>query len=220
MASTELTEEMVAAKEAENNARRERLMQRSSNMANITEPPPNFPPECCCIKPLIYHSIKLQIPVHYQRFMYTVCGLYISLIALILFNIVAATVYLVFGGGLMHFGFSFIYLVGLPGAWMVWYYSTYLVFAEGSTVRRIAAIIGLLIGTVYDIWMAIGLTGLGGCGWIVAILNTSKTIPFILLLIAAILWTLHAVIFFSTFLRFIKISSNIESDRRNIYRDI
>ncbi|CCW68968.1 unnamed protein product [Phytomonas sp. Hart1] len=220
MSQPEFTEEIVSAKEAENNARRERLMRRSSNMANIMDPPPNFPPECCCIKPLIYHNIKLQIPVPYQRFMYTICGLYISLIGLILYNIVASTVVLIYGGSMMHFGLSWVYLVGLPGGWVVWYYNTYLVFTEASSVRRIAAIVGLLVGAVYDAWMAIGLTGFGGCGWVITIFSIHSTIPFIFLLVSAILWTLHAVTFFIMFFRFIKISSNIEQDRRNIYRDI
>ncbi|EPY23709.1 secretory carrier membrane protein 4 [Strigomonas culicis] len=191
-----ITEEMVLAKERENSTRFKELTARQKEIPSALEPEPNFPPECCCIKPIIYHNIREQVPVPQQRFMYALCGLYMTLIGLILYNIIAALVTLFFGGAVIHFGLSFLYLLGLPGAWIVWYFNVYSSVVKLSRIRQVFSILGLFLAFAFDAWMAIGINGLGGCGWLITI-SAVKNLPcFIVLIIAAILWTLHGVAMF------------------------
>lgn len=214
-----ITEEMVAAKEAQNLAKMKELQSRAGNVSSAVQPPPNFPPECCCVKPIIYHNISLQIPTSQQRFMYILCGLYLSQIVLIVYNVVAALVMFIFGGSAMHFGLSFIYLLGIPGAFMFWYYNIYSAFVKLSRLRQVLGLLGLLLGLGLDIWMAIGVYGLGGCGYITAFAGIGTGVAFIMVLIAAILWTLHGVLMFSMFVRFWAASARILKDAHNVYRE-
>lgn len=218
MSQITITEEMVAAKEQQNAERRKEIIKRSGTVAKEAEPEPNFPPECCCIKPLIYHNIREQVPVPQQRFMYILCGLYLTLIVLILYNIVAAFVCFILGGSAMHFGLSFLYLLGLPGAWVLWYYNVYIATTESSRPRQVLAIFGLFLAVAFDAWMAVGVPGFGGCGWIVCITNVGAIVRFILLLVAAILWTLHGLVMLVMMIRYWKVSSDLLKGGKYIYR--
>lgn len=218
MSQVTITEEMVLAKEQQNAERLKELLKRSAHVVKEAEPEPNFPPECCCIKPVIYHNIRLQVPVTQQRFMYCVCGLYLSLIVLILYNIAAALVCFIFGGNALHFGLSFLYLLGLPGAWIVWYYNVYMATTESSRPRQVLALFGLFLGVAFDAWMAVGVPGFGGCGWIICITNIGSVVRFILLLVAAILWTLHGVALLIIMIRYWKVSSDLMKGGKYIYR--
>ncbi|KEG13009.1 putative membrane-trafficking protein [Trypanosoma grayi] len=197
-----LTLAMVQAKEKELAARREAIRGRQRYVASEVEPDPNFPPHFLCIKPQIYHNIREQVPVNLQRFMYILCTLYISTIFLIIYNIVCALVNLLQGGNAVHFGFSFLYLLGLPGAFIVWYYNAYCATRDESRPRQLLAYLGLLFGVGFDVWMAIGVPGLGGCGWIITLGLTGKTAAFVMFLIASVLWTLHGVILFFMLLHY------------------
>ncbi|CAD2216543.1 secretory carrier-associated membrane protein 3 [Angomonas deanei] len=207
--STIITEEMVLAKEAENEERRKEIQKARKSMPSTAEPDPNFPPECCCVKPLIYHNIKEEIPSHMQRFMYILCGLYLSLLVLIVYNIVVSLLCFIFHAAALQFGLSFLYLLGLPGSFIVWYFNCYSALARASRVRQVFAIAGLFIGFLFDAWMAIGVTNFGGCGWIMFISVMGFPPTMITVLIAAILWTLHGIAMFIMFVRFWKASNSI-----------
>ncbi|KAK7200909.1 membrane- trafficking protein [Novymonas esmeraldas] len=213
-----VTEAMVLEKEQQNAARRDALNKRSQKVSHAAEPDPNFPPECCCVKPLIYHNIREQVPVPQQRFMYILAGLYIVLMILIVYNIVAALVAFIMGGSAMHFGLSFLYLLGLPGAWITWYYNAYCAIVYSSRPRQLLALLGLLLGVAFDAWMAVGVTGFGGCGWIYAFTIMSHTVPFALVLVSAILWSLHGVALFLMMLRYWRVSGLLLKNAANIYR--
>ncbi|RNF26313.1 putative membrane-trafficking protein [Trypanosoma conorhini] len=197
-----LTLEMVAAKEKELEERREAIIRRQRNIAVEVGPQPNFPPRFLCIRPQIYHNIKEQVPVPLQRFMYILCGLYISLLVLIVYNIVCAFVNFILGGNPMHFGLSFLYLLGIPGAFIVWYYNAYCATTTASRPRKLLAYLGLFFGLAFDAWMAVGVSGFGGCGWIITLGITSRVPAFIMCLISSILWSLHGVLLFVMLLRF------------------
>lgn len=213
-----ITEQMVLEKEQQNAARRAAINKRIEKAAHASDPDPNFPPECCCIKPLIYHNIREQVPVPQQRFMYILAGLYLTLVIIIIYNIVAAVVAFVFGGNAMHFGLSFLYLLGLPGAWMVWYYNVYCAIVYASRPRQLLAMLGLLLGVAFDAWMAVGVTGFGGCGWLYAFSLTSKVVPFALVLVSAILWSLHGAAMLVMLLRYWAVSGPLLRNAANIYR--
>ncbi|ORC91976.1 putative membrane-trafficking protein [Trypanosoma theileri] len=197
-----LTLSMVEAKEKELAARHEAIRQRQRQITSEVGPPPNFPPEFLCIKPQIYHNIREQIPVQHQRFMYILCTLYITTIILIIYNLVCALVNFLLGGSAMHFGLSFLYLLGIPGAFIVWYYNAYCAVLDKSYPRHLLACFGIFVGLGFDAWMAVGVPGFGGCGWIIAFGRTGKVPAFIMLLISSCLWSLHGVILFFMFVFF------------------
>lgn len=151
--------------------------------------------------------------------MYIMCGLYLTVVALIIYNIVSALVNFILGGNLMHFGLSFLYLLGLPGAWICWYYNVYCAIVYSSRPRQLVGLFGLFIGIAFDAWMAIGLNGYGGCGWVITINRNKNLISFILLIIAAILWTLHGLLLFVMFCRFWRVSNRLVARRANIYSE-
>lgn len=214
----QITEEMVRAKEQQNATRRAAINKLRSRVSSAAEPDPNFPPECCCIKPLIYHNIREQVPVTQHRFMYILAGLYISLIVLILYNVAVATACFILGGSAMHFGLSFLYLLGLPGAWITWYYNVYCAVVYSSRPRQLVALLGLLLAVGFDAWMAVGVKGFGGCGWLYALSTTGNVVPFVLLLISSICWTLHGVLMFIMFARYWRVSGALLKNSVEIYR--
>ncbi|KAG5467617.1 hypothetical protein CUR178_01262 [Leishmania enriettii] len=216
---TTITEWMVLEKERQNAARREALNIRSRRVSHLVEPDPNFPPECCCVKPIIYHNIREQVPIAQQRFMYILAGLYVTLIALIIWNIVAAVVAFIFGGSTSHFGLSFLYLLGLPGAWIAWYYNVYCAIVYSSRPRQLLALLGLLIGVGFDVWMAVGVIGFGGCGWFYALSLRGKVAPFVLVLLSAILWSLHGFTLCVMMLRYWRVSGGLLKNSASIYRE-
>ncbi|GET93001.1 hypothetical protein, conserved [Leishmania tarentolae] len=216
---TTVTEAMVLEKERQNAARRDALNKRSQNVSRLTEREPNFPPECCCVKPVVYHNIHEQVPVPQQRFMYILAGLYVTLMVLIIYNIAAAVAAFILGGSALHFGLSFLYLLGLPGAWISWYYNVYCAIVYASRPRQLIALLGLLVGVVFDVWMAIGITGFGGCGWFYTFSLKGKVVPFALVLTSAILWSLHGFALCVMLLRYWRLSGTLLKSTVNIYRE-
>lgn len=212
-----VTEEMVLAKEQQNAARLKELNKRKSKVAHAVEPEPNFPPECCCVKPLIYHNIREQVPIPQQRFMYILAGCYVALMILVLYNIVCAIVAFVFGGSAVGFGLSFLYLLGFPGAWMLWYYNVYCATVYLSRPRQVLALLGLFLAVCFDAWMAVGVTNLGGMGFIYAIAMVKNTPSFILILICAILWACHGALMGYMFVRYWAASAMLLKKASNIY---
>lgn len=215
--SSVVTEEMVLAKEKQNASRRNEINKRKSKISHSVEPEPNFPPECCCIKPMIYHNIREQVPVPQQRFMYILAGCYVTLMILIIYNIVAAVVAFIFGGSALGFGLSFLYLLGLPGGWIVWYYNVYCATVYSSRPRQVLALLGLLVALAFDAWMAVGVTGFGGMGYIYAISRAGSLPGFVMVLVAAILWSCHFVLMGYVFIRYWAVSAALLRNPVNIY---
>ncbi|KAG5492895.1 hypothetical protein JKF63_01475 [Porcisia hertigi] len=214
---TPITEAMVLEKERQNAVKRKELNERSQRVIREAEPDPNFPPECLCIKPVVYHNIREQVPVPQQRFMYILAGLYIALMVLVFYNIVASLVVFILGGSAMHFALSFLYLLGLPGAWITWYYNVYCAIVYTSRPRVLLSMFGLFVGAAFDIWMAVGVSGFGGCGWIYGI-HLKNTVVMWPVLVSAVLWSLHAAMLCVMMLHFWRVSSLLLKNDSNIYR--
>ncbi|KPI90729.1 hypothetical protein ABL78_0165 [Leptomonas seymouri] len=217
MNSSVITEEMVVAKERRNADRLKEINSRKSRVAHAVEPEPNFPPECCCVKPMIYHNIREQVPVPQQRFMYILASCYVFLMILILYNIVCAIVAFIFGGSALGFGLSFLYLLGFPGAWMLWYYNVYCATVYLSRPRQLMALLGLLLGFCFDAWMAVGVTNFGGMGFIYAIARSGNLPSFIMILVCAILWCCHGALMGYMFIRYWAASASLLKNASNIY---
>nr|CCC92960.1 putative membrane-trafficking protein [Trypanosoma congolense IL3000] len=205
-----LTLSMVSEKEAELAKRREDIRRMQNRLPASAGPEPNFPPRFMCVKPIVYHNIKEQVPVPLQSFMNALIVVYFVLVALISYNITVALVCLIFGGGLIHFGVSFVYLLGIPGAFIVWYYNVYLCAVDELRSRRLVACVGLWVGIILDVWMAVGVPGLGGCGWIMALLERNM-LGFLLSIICASLWSLHALTLFSLTIKFMRMPIGIDN---------
>ena len=217
MNSNYVTEEMVLAKERQNAMRLAEINKRKSKVVHDVEPEPNFPPECCCVKPMIYHNIREQVPVPQQRFMYILAGCYVALMVLIIYNIVCAIVSFVFGGSAMGFGLSFLYLLGFPGAWMLWYYNVYCATVYLSRPRQLVALLGLFLAVCFDAWMAVGVANFGGMGFIYAIAMSKNLPSFIMILVCAILWCCHGVLMGLMFIRYCAVSGALLKGSVNVY---
>jgi hypothetical protein len=137
---------------------------------------PNFPPKFLCFDPIVYHSIPNEVPVDRQRFVRGCYMNYYLTVALIILNILTAAV--AYGsptaGGVnpqpwpQHFGVSFLYLLGIPGAFVVWYYQLYLACSRCDG-NYMMALIGVAIALLFAVFMMIGVVGYGGCGWLFVI---------------------------------------------------
>ena len=185
--------EQAAAKKAAELARREIEVRVA-----LARTVPNFPPRFLCIDPLVYHSIPNEVPADRQRF---VRGCYINYyitVALIILNIFTA------GAGFwaptsgqataqpwaQHFGLSFLYLLGVPGAFVIWYYQLYMACSRCDG-NYLLPLIGVGVGLLFDLYMAIGVVGYGGCGWLFVLAaqsDSAKTVPMYMAIAMSLLW--------------------------------
>jgi hypothetical protein len=146
------------------------------------EPPPNFPPEFCCVRPFLHHDIEAAVPetngaralVKETYYHWIVCCgllLYNSVVALVaLLSPVTAGASITTTNSAQHFGISILYLVaGIPGAFAVWYYQVYRALAEPPRTSITFAQVGIAVGFLFTVFLAIGISTLGGCGWMYAI---------------------------------------------------
>jgi hypothetical protein len=204
------TMDKLVAKEREIAARMQNLKERQQQVMHALQSlQPNWPPcHCLCIQPIVYHDIAKAVPADrmgYAKSSYTNYGVTIFIIV---YNIICAiagfatetkqgvtdeTSYST------HFGLSLLHLLGIPGAFMVWHFQIYrAVQPVGQLTRYGTAYLGICIALLYDIFMAIGIPGFGGCGFMYALKlkdNKASEVPFILSIICAVFYSLQAVWF-------------------------
>lgn len=169
---------------------------------------PNFPPKFLCIRPIFFHSIVGEVPSDRVRFV-RLCYFNYYLICLILiFNFATAMTAFVAsssGGNYSwtgHMAASIPLLFGIIGAFLVWYYPIYKALSAGE--GYVSAIVGTGVGFLFAAFMAVGVIGYGGCGWLfsTAVLAYKKgQAPSIMALICSVLWTIEAIVFFFKFFR-------------------
>jgi secretory carrier-associated membrane protein len=206
--SHEVTIEQVIQKERQIEILRHELNIRSQRAdAALTAVLPNFPPRFLCIRPLVRHDIVGDISPERQRFAKICFGSYIALCVIIFLNIIAAVIGFAspqkdnadskstWG---THFGVSFLYLLGIPGAFMLWYFPLYTGLAKGKSGKYTLASFGVFLAFCFSAFMAVGIFGFGGCGFLFVVAaqtdkrNSATTIVGI---IVAIAWAAHAVLF-------------------------
>lgn len=175
--------------------------------AALTAVLPNFPPQFLCIRPIVRHDIVGDIIPERQRFAKISFASYIALCVLVVVNIIAAVIGFASpqkdnAGSKStwgtHFGVSFLYLLGIPGAFMLWYFPLYTGLAKGNSGKYTLAAFGVFLAFCFSAFMAVGIFGFGGCGFLfVVAAQTDKTNPAttIVGIIVAVGWAAHAVLF-------------------------
>lgn len=207
--SHQVTIEQVLQKERHVEILRHELHVRNQRAdAALTAVLPNFPPKFLCIRPLVRHDIMGDIVPERQRFAKVCYGSYIFLCVNILLNILAALIGFaspqkpsaqdskdVWG---THFGVSFLYLLGIPGAFMLWYFPLYTGLAKGNSGKYTLASFGVFLAFCLSVFMAVGIFGFGGCGFLFVVAaqtdknNVATTIVGVIIAVA---WSAHAVLF-------------------------
>lgn len=200
-----LTPEIIAAKEREIDVRRQQLQLRSQRVDNaLAGAVPNFPPKFLCIEPIVYHNIAAEVPLERQPLAKVNFAVYITLCVMILLNIIAALIGFatpstgdtkIWG---THFGVSFLFLLGIPGAFVSWYFVIYTAISKGNSGKYSLAKFGICLGFLFDVYIAIGIFGFGGCGWLYVVAaqsEKSNVATTIVSVINSCLWCAHACTF-------------------------
>lgn len=181
-----------------------RNQRADASLASVT---PNFPPRFLCIRPVVYHDIMAEVAPERQRFAKVTFGAYLAICILIPLNIIAALIGFATpnkpsadSGSTWgtHFGVSFLYLLGVPGAFMVWYYQVYSGITKGESGTYTQATLGVFLGFAFDVFMAIGIFGFGGCGWlyiVAAQTDKSNVATTAVSVITSVAWSAHACVF-------------------------
>lgn len=215
-----MTMEKLVEKEREVAQRMQSLKERQQTVAAaLASLQPNWPRHCLCIGPIVYHDIDMAIPEDRKRFAKFSYTNYFATIFFLLYNLVVAIAALgapnkgsigkntsdKFG---MHLGIAVpIFLLGMPGAFLVWHFQIYqAIQPQSQTVRKGfgLAFLGLGLALLFDILMAVGIPGYGGCGWVyAATLKSQKQnpVPAIMCVISAVFWTLQALSFVWMFMK-------------------
>lgn len=203
----QMTMERLVEKEREVAQRLQSLKERKLAVQQaLASLQPNWPGHCLCIGPIVYHDIKAAVSEERQGFAQTSYTNYFVTIFLLLYNLVVCIAGIASesrGGDQTpygtHLGIGFLHLLGIPGAFMVWHFQVYkAVQPQGALNRYSVAYLGLFIALFYDIFMAVGVTGYGGAGWLFCLLlkdAKANKAAFYMCLGSAILWTVQALFF-------------------------
>lgn len=212
---TSVTLDQVVAKERQLEVLRHELQVRSQRAdAALARVMPNFPPKFLCIRPIVYHDITAEVIPERQRFAKAAFASYIALCVLILLNIIVALIGFATPNKASstsgsawgtHFGVSFLYLLGIPGAFMVWYFQIYTAITGGDPGKYTLASFGMFLGFCFDVFLAIGILKFGGCGWLyIVAAQTDKTnvVTTAVAIVTSASWSVHAVVFIWLWSRF------------------
>ena len=202
-----MTLERLAEKEREVEQRFGALRERQQVvMQALKSLQPNWPGHCLCIGPIVYHDIEEAVPQDRKQFAKTSYGNYFFTIFLLCYNLLVAIAGIASENKVtddtqyaLHLGISFVHLLGIPGAFLVWHFQLYkAVQPVGPLNRYSVAFLGLFIALLYDIFMAIGVVGYGAGGfWYAFVLRDKKQskVPFYMCLVCAIFWAGQALFF-------------------------
>jgi hypothetical protein len=133
---------------------------------------PNFPPQCCCIEPLVYHDIKKEIGAERQSFVKWGFHNYWLTVFMLVYNCGVAVSMMVIKNKdgqkapalESHLAISIIMLLGIPLAFVLWYWPVYKACALGSSGQHIMSYIGIVVAIIFNVIVTVGPVGFGGCG--------------------------------------------------------
>ena len=207
-ASDAMTMEKLIEKEREVEQRMAALRERQGVvMQALKSLQPNWPGHCLCIGPIVYHDIDEAVPQDRKSFAKTSYGNYFFTIFLLCYNLIVAIAGIASENSSagdeteygLHLGISFVHMLGIPGAFMVWHFQIYkAVQTIGPLNRYSVAFLGVVIALLYDCFMAVGVTAYGGAGWMYAFTLKDKKVskvPFYMCLVCAVFWTGQAIFF-------------------------
>ena len=201
--------EQLLAKERELAAKTAELAKRDREVRlALQKMQPNWPRKCCCISPIVYHSIASEVPTDRVTFVTTCYYCYYFTIVMLIYNVVCGLVAMVSeekqeisnddkANWLSHFIVTFVHCLGIGFAFFVWYFPIYQATSTFEAGKYKTAYLGLAVALIYDIFMTVGLVGYGGCGWLFALKTRDKKseTPFWMSLVMAILWTGQSLFF-------------------------
>ncbi|XP_074569768.1 secretory carrier-associated membrane protein 4-like [Curcuma longa] len=127
-------EKDLRAKEAELNKREKELKRReeAAARASIVIEEKNWP----SFFPIIHHDIASEIPIHVQRLQYVAFASLLGLVACLFWNFVAVTAAWIAGEGVRIWFLAVIYFIlGVPGAYLLWYRPLYRAMRNESALR-------------------------------------------------------------------------------------
>ncbi|XP_074562519.1 secretory carrier-associated membrane protein 2-like isoform X2 [Curcuma longa] len=127
-------EKDLRAKEAELNKREKELKRReeAAARAGIVIEEKNWP----SFFPIIHHDIASEIPIHVQRLQYVAFASLLGLVACLFWNFVAVTAAWIAGEGVRIWFLAVIYFIlGVPGAYLLWYRPLYRAMRNESALR-------------------------------------------------------------------------------------
>ncbi|XP_062009610.1 secretory carrier-associated membrane protein 1-like [Rosa rugosa] len=126
-------EKDLKAREAELKRREQEIKRKEENVkkAGGFSTDKNWPP----FYPIIHHDIANEIPIHLQKIQYVALTTYLGLVVTLLWNIIAVTVFLFHGGGIINWIMSVIYFVTTcPLAYFLWYRPLYRAMRTDSSL--------------------------------------------------------------------------------------
>jgi hypothetical protein len=201
-----ITLDQVLKKEKEVSERRAALEFRLRAAERVlSSTVPNFPPKLLCLHPVVYHDIDVEVPPERQRFARFCFVNYWITFGLIIWNIATSAA----GFGTpdsapsstswgTQFGVSFLYLLGIPGAFVVWYFSIYTALSKRMGSKYSLSFLGLVVAFIFNVFIAVGILGYGGCGWLFTVAASStkaNAAPMVMGLINSIGWSVQAGFF-------------------------
>eukprot|EP00760_Papus_ankaliazontas_P034044 PhM_4_TR6910/c0_g1_i1/m.28211/K19995/SCAMP; secretory carrier-associated membrane protein len=163
-----------ASREKDLEAREAELSRRERDLRLLEERQrPNFPPKFLCIQPVVRHDIDQTIPPARAGFMRMLFGFYYIASLVLVFNL-ACTIAAAASPSkdnssssfMTQFGVSVVHLLGIPGAFILWYYPTYTALGTGKSY--FVCQVGLTVAFFYHLFMALGIMGYGAAGWLFA----------------------------------------------------
>jgi len=208
-------------------AREQELLSKETDLARrelefgleLKKGEPNWPRKFCCISPMVHHDILGDIRSERVGFIRAMYANYWYTIFLIFANIIAALIIMIVpkvadapeqkGGEkfTQHFGTSIVHLLGVPFAFIIWYWPIYKACKTCSPGQYIMGFIGSTLAVAYDAFCVVGLVGYGGCGF--GFMGEAKAqkgdIGLYCGLIITILYLLQAVFFIWAFYKLIRL---------------
>ena len=209
------TLEQLRDKERELDRRFQELQRREMNVRSaLQQTEPNFPRKLLCIRPLVVHSIESDLAVDRQPFVrrcYYAC--YWNAVLLLYNTATAAAVVSSADSSnavrspldwAQHFSLSLIHLVGMAGAFVVWYFPVYRACSSRLESNYNVAYLGVFAAFVYSVFMTVGVVKNGGCGFLFSaavMRGKASSNVGLLCLVCSVMWLLHALFFCYVFVR-------------------
>lgn len=201
--------EKLVARERDLVRRKDELAKREHEVAlALQRTMANFPPKFLCIRPLVYHSIVSEVPADRVRYVRIAYAMFFVTAVTLVYNVICAAVGLgaTDSGGsdhgwAAHLGCSIVGLLGVPGAFVVWYFPMYTAASTGDSYG--VAFIGCCVGFVFSLWSFIGVVSYGGCGILYTMtvfVSREGTAPWAMSLACTVLWGVQVAFFLGAFL--------------------
>jgi hypothetical protein len=180
--------------------------------AHFRNDAPNFPPKCCCFDSIVFHDITADVFPARQKF---VKGAYTNWYLTILFLVynAALAITMMFLDPLegkekpeeiqSHLAIAVVMLLGIPLSFVLWYWPLYKACSTGASGQHIMSYIGLFVAIIFNIIVAVGPMGFGGCGFLYGFTIKDKlgNDPFYPCLINAFVYSVQCGYFMFLFYR-------------------